>query len=169
MIEHAEHFVINKRFTTFENRVINHFRFGFLMKLSEAKGGVDDSFREAAYDNIDYLMDTLDTSYSLILYNLMWMRYAEQAVDILTPEKIIELGVRALRRFNIMNMGRFYRNDLRQIYLAVFCELEDYLRANSKIEITANSYRDIRDYPYLFLAVQKAIKEAKKKYNGKHK
>nr|DAK74970.1 MAG TPA: hypothetical protein [Ackermannviridae sp.] len=169
MIEHAEHFILNTSLTTFENRVINHFRFGFLMKLSEVKGGVDGSFREAAYDNIDYLMDTLDTSYSLILYNLMWMRYAEHAVDILTPEKIIELGVRALRRRNNKQMGRFYRNDFWQIYLAVFCELEDYLRRNSKIEITANIYRDIRDYPHLFLAVQKAIKEAKKKYNAKRK
>lgn len=138
------------------------------MELDEAKGGIDGSFREAAYDNIDYLMDNIVTEEPLILYNLTLMKYAEESVDILTPEKIVELGVKAIRRFKIKQMGRNYVDDYWQMYLAVFCELEDYLRFNSKIEVH-KGYRHTREYPSFLRAVNNAIVEAKKKYNGKRK
>lgn len=168
MIEHAEHFILNTGLPTFENRLINHFRFGFLMKLDEAKGGIDGNFREAAYDNLEYLLDNIVTEEPLILYNLMWMKYAEEAVDVLTPEKIVELGVKALRRFHIKQMGRIYSGDYWYMYLAVFCELEDYLGANSQIEVH-KCYRHTKEYPSFLRAVNNAIVEAKKKYNGKRK
>lgn len=168
MIEHAEHFILNTGLPTFENRLINHFRFGFLMKLADANGDIDGNFREAAYDNLEYLLDNIVTEEPLILYNLMWMKYAEESVDILTPEKIVELGVKAIRRFKIKQMGRNYVDDYWQMYLAVFCELEDYLRFNSKIEVH-KGYRHTREYPLFLYSVNRAIADAKKKYNGKRK